>query len=391
MTRCPKCDLDLSPLALARRFSGEAMTKVRELWHRAWGGKKEVGKIECPSCGKSTNWRLDHCEHCTEAVNTMTMLTGSGAPLLNRIKPNPSLSPDNISDFPTLASYLFGQGDSLSKYIFNKLTKETQKSLGNYQTKGELNPRLRGSITAELNRLIQGPLIFSPKRFAGISLAESTQRQILRKPTGKELQRLNLSLLCEAIPNVFQITNPKRWRKPYLVLSVLALLGSFYLFEQKFGSTLGLGPQLGFFQMMMALMVFAVLQASPVFLPVSIIIAFLILLVRLILPKAAAVQFFKRVPVMMRLALALNFLTILILLITVGGAQWSGRLWLIVLILGVVYSSASLFNKYLYPTWEGVEKAFGGERSPFKSSDAASGSGDVFSTTSQQGRTVRKN
>ena len=69
-----------------------------------------------------------------------------------------------------------------------------------------LPPSALAGVTAELDRIINGPLIYTPERFAGVALSPKTQATLAAKPVGAELAKLNRALLQEAFPRQL---NPK--------------------------------------------------------------------------------------------------------------------------------------------------------------------------------------
>lgn len=61
--------------------------------------------------------------------------------------------------------------------------------------------RLEPALVDEINQLTQGPLLYTPERFAGVALSSETRQLMAKRPTGEELVRLNRMLLAEALPD----------------------------------------------------------------------------------------------------------------------------------------------------------------------------------------------
>ena len=63
-----------------------------------------------------------------------------------------------------------------------------------------LPPAALTGVVADLDRVISGPLIYTPERFAGVALSPETQALLAAQPVGAELLKLNRELLEEAFP-----------------------------------------------------------------------------------------------------------------------------------------------------------------------------------------------
>jgi uncharacterized oligopeptide transporter (OPT) family protein len=63
-----------------------------------------------------------------------------------------------------------------------------------------LPPAALAGVMADLDRVLSGPLIYTPERFAGVALSPKTQALLASKPVGAELVKLNRELLQDAFP-----------------------------------------------------------------------------------------------------------------------------------------------------------------------------------------------
>jgi hypothetical protein len=125
---------------------------------------------------------------------------GAGASLVGRTR---LFNTDDLKDPIGLADKLRVSRDPLSQYLTEQLAPETKKLL---EQPHRFNPPsdsilLQQALVGELNRLIQGGLLFDERRFEHISLAEETRRLIKQEPKGEELIRLNRFLLEDSYPN----------------------------------------------------------------------------------------------------------------------------------------------------------------------------------------------
>jgi hypothetical protein len=72
---------------------------------------------------------------------------------------------------------------------------------GNYGPPNRPDPVLLKAFVDDLNRLLQGPLLYDEELFKGIQLSEKAKSLIEKRPSGEGLVRLNRILLDEAYPN----------------------------------------------------------------------------------------------------------------------------------------------------------------------------------------------
>ncbi|HEY3932439.1 MAG TPA: MFS transporter, partial [Verrucomicrobiae bacterium] len=107
------------------------------------------------------------------------------------------VTPDNFKNFPSFAKKLDQQSDPVSAFIYNNLSVATQQAL-------KQNPPSADSQTAlaqDLNKIINGPLIYDEQRFSTINLQSTTKPLLSQNPQGQALAALNRELLTEAYPD----------------------------------------------------------------------------------------------------------------------------------------------------------------------------------------------
>lgn len=91
------------------------------------------------------------------------------------------------------------KADGVSQHLRGLLSKDTVKTLSNY-TGSRADVDLGAAIVGDLNRVIQGELIYDAQRFAKVKLLAETRKLLEQKPQGPALARLNRMLLEEAYP-----------------------------------------------------------------------------------------------------------------------------------------------------------------------------------------------
>lgn len=90
------------------------------------------------------------------------------------------------------------ESDRLSRYLSLQLSSLSHDNLSNYV--GGVNARLAVSLAVDFNRIIRSGPIYDAQRFAGIKLSDETLKQLSQNPQGRDLFRLNRTLLMEAYP-----------------------------------------------------------------------------------------------------------------------------------------------------------------------------------------------
>ena len=144
------------------------------------------------------------------------------------------LRASDLKDPSGLVIQLRDEQNSLSKYLTEQFTPESQQLLSTYDPAGAVSETLLQAMVSELNTVLQGPWLYNEQRFAGIHLSDRTTTNIenliaktpeLRKNElkGKSLISFNKTLLQETYPQKFNL----KWRRsfwvPSAVLTLIAL------------------------------------------------------------------------------------------------------------------------------------------------------------------------
>lgn len=113
----------------------------------------------------------------------------------------------------------------LSGYVFEHTSPEFQQKLKATGDSHEFDESLKESLIAELNRVIEGPLIYDEKRFADEDVKVATVEKARENPTGVERTKLNRQILEEAYSHELV----KRPSKMKILLAVCAagMMGMF--------------------------------------------------------------------------------------------------------------------------------------------------------------------
>jgi Na+/proline symporter len=108
-----------------------------------------------------------------------------------------------------LASRLRAGEDSVSSYLKSRLSPETRRRLDRYNPHRKPSVALQRGIIDDLNGIVTGgESIYSPTRFKGARLTPQTTDLIADNPEGRDLSRLNLSLIQDSYPD--EITRNRR-------------------------------------------------------------------------------------------------------------------------------------------------------------------------------------
>jgi uncharacterized repeat protein (TIGR01451 family) len=106
----------------------------------------------------------------------------------------------DITDLPSLANKLKtpAPADFVSQYLNSQLSAETLALLAAYA--GGPDASLQRHIVADFNTIIQSGPLYTPARFAGVTLSDETLYLLGRNPTGIDLVRLNRLLIRDTYP-----------------------------------------------------------------------------------------------------------------------------------------------------------------------------------------------
>ena len=97
---------------------------------------------------------------------------------------------DDFADVASLRQKLQKQGDPVSKFVYEHLSKDTQALLGS----GD-DGALRGKLAKDLTALIESGKIYDEQRFKDVKLSDHSTRFIQEDPKGHTLVRWNRLLL----------------------------------------------------------------------------------------------------------------------------------------------------------------------------------------------------
>lgn len=106
----------------------------------------------------------------------------------------------DLIDAEGLAAQLRNTDDPLSQFLHGQFSLDTQQRLTTWSPTRSLPEVLKIALVNELNQLIQGDSLYTPERFAGVSLTEAT-RKLAEQSSGTGATRLNRRLLDEAYPD----------------------------------------------------------------------------------------------------------------------------------------------------------------------------------------------
>lgn len=89
---------------------------------------------------------------------------------------------------------------SLSQYLKQQLTPETQRLMDGIKDSDRVPKSLQRTLVEEFNRLLRGPLLYNEDRFAQVELTEETQSFLAQSSQSEDSIYLNRLLLANAYP-----------------------------------------------------------------------------------------------------------------------------------------------------------------------------------------------
>ncbi|MBW7991775.1 MAG: MFS transporter [Planctomycetes bacterium] len=144
------------------------------------------------------------------------------------------LRTSDLKDPSGLVIQLRDEQNSLSKYLREQFSSESQQLLSAYDETGAVSETLLLAMVSELNTVLQGPWLYDKQRFESIHLSDRTttniENLIAKTPEqqkkelkGKNCISFNKTLLEETYPQKFKL----KWRRsfwvPAVVLTLIAL------------------------------------------------------------------------------------------------------------------------------------------------------------------------
>ena len=105
---------------------------------------------------------------------------------------------DDLQSTADMLKKLRKHDKPLSQYVFNHTSPEFQQKLQNSGDSHEFDDSLKDGLITELNRVIEGPLLYDEKRFADENLKVATIDAAKKNPIGAEQTKLNRQMLEEA-------------------------------------------------------------------------------------------------------------------------------------------------------------------------------------------------
>ncbi len=99
-----------------------------------------------------------------------------------------------------LAQKVRGSPDSLSNYIRSQMSEENLALLESI-AQGDEDVEKKRAMAAALNSLLDQPHLYRSERFMHVQITPQTQKLLAKEVEGRELRRMNLSLLQDAYPS----------------------------------------------------------------------------------------------------------------------------------------------------------------------------------------------
>lgn len=106
----------------------------------------------------------------------------------------------DFNDLPALANKLTQKADPISALIATNLSPATARALSQFQEGTVTATAFRVALTQDLNSLVLKQNLYTPERFAGISLSERTKQLLTPDAPASSSARCNRMLLADAYP-----------------------------------------------------------------------------------------------------------------------------------------------------------------------------------------------
>ena len=112
-----------------------------------------------------------------------------------------SFAGSDFKDVSSLAAKLNDKADPLSAYLASNLSSATLQTLANCKQGLASETAARVAFMQDLNSLILKTNIYSPERFAGVALGDTSKQLLAQAEKGRNEARLNRLLLADAYPH----------------------------------------------------------------------------------------------------------------------------------------------------------------------------------------------
>lgn len=140
-----------------------------------------------------------------------------------------SFSGTDILDLPTLALAIASKTNGVAAFLSASLDETVSARLSPPAPPDSAQEKaVRTALAKNLSKIIAGPFIFQPARFAGVNLSTETRHLAQRHLEGRELVELNRKLLAEAFPAELAAVKPGWIVKDGAIASTGAGRGVFY-------------------------------------------------------------------------------------------------------------------------------------------------------------------
>jgi hypothetical protein len=106
----------------------------------------------------------------------------------------------SVRDVDALFSALNHQRDELTTWLAAQLSPTAQALVAAHADRADVAPADAAAVVADLQSVVDGPLLWTASRFADRPLRDSTAVAVATSPTGAALATLNGQLLAEAFP-----------------------------------------------------------------------------------------------------------------------------------------------------------------------------------------------
>lgn len=116
----------------------------------------------------------------------------------SRVEVRTTFAATDFKDVPSLTAKLSAAADPLSAFLVEKLSSSTKLALAEYKKGTASENAVRVAIQQELNGMVHKESLYSPERFSGITLQDTTKQLVNQDAKTRNEPRLNRLLLADA-------------------------------------------------------------------------------------------------------------------------------------------------------------------------------------------------